>query len=155
MPRGDGRGPVWWEGRFSGCGFRLTVSRESIFTVLSKSDEHLSAEDIYLEVHMMHPNIGLTTVYRTIDLLVQAGIVFKYDFGDGRTRYELAEGAGKKEHHHHLVCTECGRIIDYTDFADVEVDLIKKTEDGLSKKYNFEIKSHILQFSGICYKCKK
>lgn len=153
MQRRFGGGPPWWHGRFRGCGYRLTVPRESILHVLSKTSKHLSAEEIYLKVHKAYPAIGLTTIYRTLDLLVQMGIVFKFDFGDGRARYELSEGPGVTQHHHHLVCTNCGRVIDYADFIDEEKELLSRTEKGLSKKYNFNISDHLIQFYGLCDKC--
>jgi len=147
-------GPPWWHGRFRGAGFRLTIPREAILDVLNKTQRHLSAEDIYLTVHKIYPTIGLTTVYRTLELLVQMGLVFKFDFGDGRARYELSEGPKGVRHHHHLVCISCGRVIDYTDFIEDEVELLRKTEKGLSKKYNFEITNHLIQFYGLCDKCR-
>ena len=142
-----------WHHRFKGCGYRLTVPRKAIMDVLSKANKHLSAEDIYIKVHKIYSNVGLTTVYRTLELLTQMGMVLKFDFGDGRARYELIEGP-EREHHHHLICTCCKRIIEYTDFISEEMDFLKRTEKGLSKKYNFDIKNHIIQFYGLCDKCK-
>ena len=147
-------GPLWWHGRFRGCGYRLTIPREAILAVLSKTSRHLSAEDVFLAVHKVYPAIGLTTIYRTLELLVQMGLVAKFDFGDKRARYELVEGTKGIRHHHHLVCTGCGRIIDYTDFIDDEKELLGRTEKGLSKKFNFKITNHIIQFYGLCDKCK-
>ena len=83
------------------------------------------------------------------------GLVFKFDFGDGRARYELSEGPKGSRHHHHLVCTDCGRVIDYTDFIDEEVELLSRTEKGLQKKFNFEITNHVIQFYGLCDKCRR
>lgn len=154
MPFRDGTGPPWWHGKFKGCGYRLTIPRKIILDVLSETTEHLSAEEIYMKVHKIYPAIGLTTVYRTLELLVRTGLVYKFDFGDGRARYELSENPKGIGHHHHLVCTKCGRIIDYTDFIEDEVELLKRTEKGLSKKYNFKITSHLIQFYGLCDKCK-
>lgn len=154
MPRGFGRGHHWWGGRFRGQGYRITVPRQAILEVLSKTDEHLSAEDIYLKVHKVYEGIGLTTVYRTLELLVNMGLVFKFDFGDKRARYELSEGPKGERHHHHLVCTKCNRVIDYTDFLDEEKELLDKTEKSLSKKYNFAINSHSIQFYGLCDRCR-
>ena len=151
----DGTGPPWWHGRFSGFGYRMTVPRQAILDILSKTSEHLSAEDVYKAVHKIYSHVGLTTVYRTLELLVQIGLVFKFDFGDGRSRYELSEGPKGERHHHHLVCTDCGRVIDYTDFIDEEIELLNQTEKGLSKKYNFKITNHLIQFYGLCDKCKK
>ena len=155
MPRGDGTGPIWWHGRFRGCGYRVTVGREAILELLTNADKHLSADDIYKKLHSRYPTIGLTTVYRTLEILVNMGLVFKFDFGDGRARYELVEGSKKSHHHHHLVCTDCKRIIDYTDFINDEIELLKKTEKGLSEKYNFDIANHIIQFYGLCDKCRR
>lgn len=147
-------GPPWWQGRFRGCGYRLTIPREAILDCLNKTQEHLSAEDVYLAVHKIYPQIGLTTVYRTLELLVQMGLVFKFDFGDGRARYELSEGPKGTRHHHHLICSSCGRVVDYTDFIDEEIELLNQTEKGLSKKFNFKITNHLIQFYGLCDKCQ-
>jgi Fur family ferric uptake transcriptional regulator len=143
----------WYHGKFMGMGYRLTIPREAILEVLSSTSDHLSAEDIYLEIHKKYPNVGLTTVYRTLELLGQMGLVQKFDFGDKRSRYELCEGPGRPRHHHHLICTQCGRIIDYTDYIAEELKLLNKTEVGLSNKYNFEIKNHIINFYGLCEQC--
>jgi len=152
---GFGMGPAWWHGRFRGAGFRLTIPRQAILDLLSKTEKHLSAQDVYLAVHKVYPGVGLTTVYRTLELLVQMGLVFKFDFGDGRARYELSEGPKGIRHHHHLVCTECGRVIDYTDFIDEEAELLNQTEKGLSNKYGFEISNHLIQFYGLCAQCRE
>lgn len=146
-------GLPWWHGRFRGNGYRLTVSRQAILSALSRTSKHLSAEDIYLSVHKVYPAIGLTTVYRTLELLVQMGLVFKFDFGDGRARYELTQGP-RTRHHHHLICMKCGRVIDYTDFVSKETDLIQKTEKALTEKYKFKVSSHQIHFWGLCERCR-
>jgi len=147
-------GPPWCHGKFRRHGYRMTIPRQLVIETLSKSSGHPSAEDIYFEIHKTHPGIGLTSVYRTLELLVQMGIAFKFDFGDGRSRYELVEGPKGIGHHHHLVCNNCGRIIDYTDFIEDEVELLKRTEEGLSKKFGFKITNHLIQFYGLCDNCK-
>jgi len=158
MPRrgrmGRPFGPPWWHGRFRGYGYRITIPRQAILDVLNKTQEHPSAEDIYLAVHKVYPNVGLTTVYRTLELLVQMGLVLKFDFGDGRARYELSIGPKGPRHHHHLVCANCGRVIDYTDFIDDEIELLNQIEKGLNKKFNFKITNHLIQFYGLCDKCQ-
>lgn len=154
MRQCESSGQGWWHGKMRGCGYRMTVGRDAILKVLTESDKHLSAEDIYREVHKTYSGIGLTSVYRTLELISNMGLVYKFDFGDGRSRYELVEGS-KIEHHHHLVCTECKKIINYTDFIDEELEFLKRAEKGLSKKYNFDIKNHIIQFYGLCDKCGK
>ncbi|PIP16596.1 MAG: ferric uptake regulation protein [bacterium (Candidatus Ratteibacteria) CG23_combo_of_CG06-09_8_20_14_all_48_7] len=153
MPRRNCVGAPWWHGKFRGCGYRLTMGREAILDVLSGSEGHLSAEDIYMKIHRRYPNIGLTTIYRTLDVLSDLGMVYKFDFGDGRARYELAEGPKGVHHHHHLICTGCNRVVDYTDFIDEEIELLNQTERGLSKKYNFKISNHLIQFYGLCERC--
>jgi len=153
MPRGRGTGRPGWGRKFRGMGYRMTVPRQAIIDVLAGTDKHLSAEDIYIKVHRLYPHVGLTTVYRTLELLSDMGVVLKYDFGDGRSRYELVEGP-QKEHHHHLICARCKRVINYTDFMEEEKRFLEKVEKGLSKKYGFEIKSHLIQFYGLCDRCK-
>lgn len=145
----------WLHGKFRGCGYRLTLGREAILNVLAQTQEHLSAEDVYKKVHAQYPQIGLTTVYRTLDALSRAGLVARFDFGDKRARYELAEGPKGVHHHHHLVCTQCHRIIEYTDFIDDEVELLRVTEKGLQEKYQFKITNHLIQFYGICSDCSE
>ena len=140
-------------GKLKGYGYRMTQGREAILNVLAAAKEHLSAEDIYIRAYTTYPAIGLTSVYRTLEVLVSNGMVYKFDFGDGRARYEIAEGPRGEAHHHHLVCTGCGRIIDYADFIDEELALLRKTEAGLAKKYNFKIINHLIQFYGFCNKC--
>ena len=146
--------PVWFHGKIKGAGYRMTLPRRIILDVMNKSPNHLSAEDIYFAVQRDHPAIGLTTIYRTLELLVQMGLVSRFDFGDKRARYELAEGSGKQKHHHHLICKGCGRIIDYTEFIDDEKELLEKTVKGLSEKYGFRIENHIIQFYGLCESCQ-
>ena len=134
-------------------GFRFTLPREVILDFLHRAKGHVSAEDIYFRIHPVCPHIGLTTVYRTLDLLNRMGLVTKFDFGDGKARYEIVKD-GDSSHHHHLVCRKCSRVIDYTDFVKEETRFIKKIEEELSKKYNFEIDSHQIHFQGLCSKCK-
>jgi Fur family transcriptional regulator, ferric uptake regulator len=138
-----------------GRGHRMTEGREAVVGVLAHATvgEHLSAEEIFFKVHGENPSIGLTSVYRTLDLLVQLGLIHKFDFGDGRARYEMAEGQRVGKHHHHLVCKGCGTIIDYDDFIDEELKLLEKTEEGLSVKFGFKITGHIVQFHGLCSRC--
>jgi len=144
-----------WRERLQNHGYRLTIPREVIIELLRNTKEHVSAEDIYMEIHKKYPAIGLTTIYRTLELLAQMKMIVKFDFGDGRARYELSEEYGTKKHHHHLICTKCTKIIDYTDFVDEELELIEKTEKRLSKKYNFQLSGHAISFTGTCKDCKE
>ena len=153
MPWRQRPGPSWWSGKFRGQGYRLTLPRQAIMDLLSSSRKHLSAEEIYLSVHKVYPGIGLATVYRTLELLEQMGFLNRFDFGHGRARYEMAEGPNAS-HHHHLICNECGKVVDYDDFAEEELKLVKQTEEILSKRHKFEIHSHRIHFYGTCSSCR-
>jgi len=134
---------------------RLTEPRRLILNVLAENTLHLSAEEVYIQVHQVYPNVGLTTVYRTLELLEGMGIVTKLNFGDGRSRYELIESPASPGHHHHLVCADCKRVVDYDDFIDEELELLKKVERELSRKHGFLITGHAIQFSGKCRTCRR
>jgi len=146
-------GPRKLKQRFEGHASRLTAPREAILEFLSRSSKHMSAKEIYASLHGSYPGIGLSTVYRTLDLLARMGIITKLAIGDGQSRYEF-KSKEKDEHHHHLICTNCGQIINYSEFLDEELSLVKKTEERLAKKYNFIIQDHNIEFLGICEKCK-
>jgi Fur family ferric uptake transcriptional regulator len=150
---GSARKP-WWQSVFHRFGARVTVPREIVIGILQNTDEHLSATDIYIQANKINPSIGLTTVYRTLDILVQMGIVQKFEFGDGKARYELINNPNGKKHHHHLICLQCREIIDYSEFIDEEIQFITKAQNKLSKKYNFKITDHEINFYGFCEKCK-
>ena len=146
-----GRG---WQKRLNMAGFRFTNPRGLVMDILRKTEKHLSAEEIYVQALAVNPSIGLTTVYRTLDLFSRIGAVQKFDFGDGKARFELIENPLKKGHHHHLVCVRCKSITDYTDFMKEELELMEKTEHALSAKYHFRINHHTVDFYGLCEKCQ-
>lgn len=148
MMKGDRK---WLHERVRAQGFRLTFPRQAIVDMLEKVQGHISADEIYVKVHKKYPGVGLTTVYRTLELLAHMGVLSKYEFGDGRARYELCN---KNIRHHHLICRGCGRVIDYDECAGEETKLMSKIEEKLSKKYSFKIDSHQLRFYGVCSKCK-
>jgi len=146
-------GPHNWRGRHQGYFSRWTIPRESILDLLKRTSKHMSAKEIHAALYKFYPGIGLTTVYRTLDLLVRMGIINKLTFGPGESRYE-SKSSGKNTYHNHFVCTECGKIIDYDDFTDKDLELIKRTEDILSKKYDFKVLDHNITFYGLCKDCK-
>jgi Fur family ferric uptake transcriptional regulator len=133
---------------------RWTGPREAILQLLSRTTKHMSAKEIYATLHKFYPGIGLTTVYRTLDLLARMGLIHKFSIGDGHNRYEFISDDTSK-HHHHLICTHCGKIINYSEFLDEELALVKKTEKRLAKKYNFRIEDHNIEFLGFCEDCQK
>lgn len=141
-----------WHGKFRGHGCRMTAGREAVIKVLLETKDHLSADEIFMKARKINPDVGLTTIYRTLEKLSMMGEIHKLDSGDKRARFELVNN--EKGHHHHLICTKCNRVIDYSDFIDDEVKLLKETEQKLSKKYNFKINDHLIQFYGECDNCK-
>ena len=139
--------------KFKGHASRMTAPRAAILDFLSRSSKHMSAKEIYTSLQKKHPAMGLSTVYRTLNLLARMGIVTRLLLGDGQSRYEF-NSLEKKEHHHHLICTHCGKIINYYEFLDEELSLVRKTEKKLAKKYNFLIQDHTIDFLGMCEKCR-
>ncbi len=142
-------------GRIRGFGRRITPARHAVLDALSAKGDHLTAEEVFKAASRRYPNLGLATVYRTLELLTKLGVVSRFDTGDDRARYELASGPGAKGHHHHLVCTSCRRVVDYEDFIDEEMELLRRTEAGLSRKYGFRISGHVMQFYGLCKDCSR
>ncbi len=147
-------GPKKWQNRMRGHGSRWTAPRKAVVDLLSRTNQHMSAKDIYNALVRIYPGIGLTTIYRTLDLLEKMKLLKKISLASGENKYELIHSRDD-HHHHHLICTNCGKIIDYDDFVDEELELIKKTEDTLSKKHNFVINDHNIEFYGMCEQCRK
>jgi len=143
-----------WRHRFRERGWRWTASRECILDLLSRTSGHLSAKDVYSSLCAAVPGLGLTTVYRTLELLRRLGIVQTITSGDGQSRYEL-RGDDQNDHHHHLICTRCGKIIDYRDFVREELELVKKTQDALTEKYDFCVHGHNIEYFGLCEECRR
>ena len=128
--------------------YKLTPQREATVRVLLEHEEdHLSADDVYLLVKEKSPEIGLATVYRTLELLTELKIVDKINFGDGVSRYDLRQ-EGAAHFHHHLVCMECGSV------DEIQEDLLEDVEEIVEKQWNFKIKDHRLTFHGICHRCQ-
>ena len=142
-----------WRHRFRGQFSRWTLAREAVLDLLSRTSKHMSVKEIYNALFKAYPGIGLSTVYRTLGLLLRSGFLNKIDIGDGQSRYEFKSGE-KDEHHHHLICRNCGKIVDYSDFLDEELDLIRKTEKNLARKYNFIVQDHNIEFYGLCKYCQ-
>ncbi|MCT4566460.1 MAG: transcriptional repressor [Maledivibacter sp.] len=130
-------------------GYKLTPQRRIILeAILQNQGDHLCTEQVYQYVKKDCPDIGLATVYRTLQLLEGLEIITKVNFDDGVCRYELNVNT-EHHQHHHLICTKCGSI------AEVKVDLLEPLEEEIEKNYNFEIKDHKVKFFGICAKCKQ
>ena len=132
---------------------RWTIPREEIFGLLMKSQQHLSAKEVYALLQTSKSDIGIATIYRTLDLLDKAGLVRKIQCRDGQLRYEYKRG-DQSDHHHHLICTDCGKIVNYRDFEKEELDLVRKTEEIMEKKYGFLVRDHNIEFLGLCEGCR-
>lgn len=131
-------------------GFKITPQRRAIIEILLKNDsEHLSSEEIYDLVRVDCPEIGLATVYRTMQLLDEIGAISKLNLDDGCIRYELNLNEEDAHHHHHLICKSCGKII------EVKEDLLDTIEDEIQNLYKFNILNHDVKFYGICENCTK
>lgn len=128
------------------AGLRRTSQRDLILEIFLATEEHLSSEDLYWLVQKQDPSVGHTTVYRTLKLLAEAGLAREVRFGDGKTYYEHHYN---HEHHDHLICTECGRII---EFLSAEIE---ELQDRMAEKYGFLLTNHSLRMWGICEDCQK
>jgi len=128
--------------------YKLTPQRESTVRVLLEHEEdHLSAEDVYMLVKEKAPDIGLATVYRTLELLSELHVVEKLNFGDGVARYDL-RNENNRHHHHHLICVQCGSV------EEIMEDWLGELEERLELEYRFQVLDHRLDFQGICRKCR-
>ena len=128
-------------------GFKLTLQRQATVEILLEHlNELLTAEEIYMYVKQKYPDIGLATIYRTLDLFTELDLVKRLDFGDGRNRYEL--NSDEFSHfHHHLICVKCGCVKEFED------DMLETLESIIAKKLNFHTTDHQLKVYGFCGDC--
>jgi Fur family ferric uptake transcriptional regulator len=125
-------------------GLRSTDQRKLIVEIFFHSDDHVSIEELLARVRARDPRVGYATVYRTLKLLAECGVANERRFGDGLTRYELADDM---THHDHLICVECG------DITEFEEPRIESLQEKVADKYGFELRSHKHELYGICPKC--
>jgi len=125
-------------------GLRSTDQRKLIVETFFHSDDHVSIEELLAQVRARDPRVGYATVYRTLKLLAECGVANERRFGDGLTRYELADDT---THHDHLICLECGDIIEF------EEPRIEALQDRVAQKHGFELRSHKHELYGVCPKC--
>jgi Fur family ferric uptake transcriptional regulator len=127
-------------------GLRSTDQRRLIVeTFFLNAHDHVSIEELLAQVRSEDPRVGYATVYRTLKLLTDSGVAFERRFGDGLTRYELADDTS---HHDHLICVECG------DITEFEEPHIEELQDAIARKHGFELRSHKHELYGICQKCQ-
>ena len=124
---------------------KKTTHRMVILENFIENEGHRSIEDIYGNIKLQDLRIGYSTVYRTMKLLTDAGLAREVDLGDGMIRYEHLYN---HEHHDHMICTECGRSI---EFFNAEIERI---QERASKKLGFQVLDHRLQIYGLCLDCQ-
>ncbi len=127
-------------------GLRSTDQRRLIIETFFKSPNHVSIEELLAVVRIEDPRVGYATVYRTLKLLAECGVAFERRFGDGLTRYELADDTS---HHDHLICVECGKI---TEFEEPKIEVL---QESIATKYGYELRSHKHEMYGVCPDCQK
>lgn len=127
-------------------GLKSTRQRDDIINTFLKSDGHLSVEDLHHMVQKINPRIGYATVYRTLKLLSESGLAAERHFDDGQTRYEHVD---PEEHHDHLICLGCGKIIEFED------QRIEALQEEVAKKLSFSVVTHKLELYGYCISCNK
>ena len=125
---------------------RMTPQRALILDICLKKQGHISAEELYDLVKKRDPSIGQATVYRMLKLLSESGIARAVEFGDGVARYESHIG---REHHDHLICTECNKEVEVVD-EDIE-----KLQERLARKHGFKLTGHKMYLYGICRQCQR
>ena len=120
-------------------GLRMTGQRKIIAQVLENAADHPDVEELYKRTSKIDPTISIATVYRTVKLFDEAGILDKLEFGDGRARYEDAE----REHHDHLIDVNSGRVIEFMD-SDIE-----KLQEKIAQKLGYRLMGHKLELYGV------
>lgn len=126
-------------------GYRLTPQRLMVVSAIENSEDHISADEVYSQVVTRYPNVNISTVYRTLELLKRLGLVTETDLGGGRVRYHPAN----KGHHHHLVCQECGAMI------DLDESLLRPLQEALLLQHNFIADLRHLAIHGRCVICRQ
>lgn len=127
-------------------GLRRTAQRDLIMDIFLRTEDHLTSEDLYWLVQKEDPNVGHTTVYRTLKLLTEAGLAREVRFGDNKTYYEHHYN---HDHHDHMICTECGKVI---EFFSAEIENL---QDQVAEEFKFRPTHHSLRMWGFCSDCEK
>ncbi|MFH1460630.1 MAG: transcriptional repressor [Candidatus Omnitrophota bacterium] len=120
--------------------------RDIVLDIFLSTERHLTIAQLYDLVRKKYPQIGYATVYRAINLIQQAGVAERIDFGDGLSRFERKYG---QEQHDHLICIECGK------FVEIVNSEVKKIQEKIAKENGFILKKHKIQLQGLCNKCNR
>ena len=132
-------------------GLKVTSQRLMVLNILSAhGDEHLTVEEIYDLAKEESPEIGLATIYRTVQVLLELHVIEKVTFDDGFARYELnGEETGSGHRHHHAICTQCGKVY------SLETDLLATLEKQVFESLGFEVTDHEVKLYGLCSACRR
>lgn len=125
-------------------GYKITPQRRAILNAIALSHEHLTPAAIHSRVCLEYPGIGLVTIYRTLEILSELGLICEVHAGGSCRSYLMRRPA---EHHHHLICADCGTVIDFSDCD------LGELEWRLTEETGFKINGHLLEFLGQCGKC--
>lgn len=126
-------------------GYKLTPQRRVVIGAIAASPDHLTPADLHQKVHQDHPTIGLTTIYRTLEILARLELICELHAGGSCRSYTT----GAPEHHHHIICSVCGEVVDFSGYD------ISPLEKRLSRETGFEIEGHLLEFIGRCQNCQQ
>jgi Fur family ferric uptake transcriptional regulator len=126
-------------------GYKLTPQRLAVVQAITSSQDSLTPATIYTRVQEEYPHIGLVTVYRTLEILAGLGLICELHGGGICRSYTTS----LPEHHHHLICSGCGTVVDFTQHH------LGALESSLSQQSGFRIDSHLLEFFGLCQACQK
>lgn len=135
-----------FENYLKGNRLKLTWQRRKVMEAFADHKGHIGAEELYRKVQEKHPEIGFTTVYRTLNLLVDAGIASASTFNSNYTKFELTD---RKAHHDHLICTRCGAIVEFTN------PRIEDLQEKVAREHGFRLTEHTLEIFGLCPQCQK
>lgn len=126
-------------------GLKYTRQREIVLNILYHSDTHFTPESLYMEIKRKEPNlnVGIATVYRTLNLLEDSQMVTSLSFGAAGKKFELAN----KPHHDHLICKNCGKIVEF------ENSIVERQQALIAKEHKFKLTGHLMQLYGICETC--
>ena len=127
-------------------GYKLTPQRQAVLKVIAASREHLTPAALYDRVRQVHPGIGLVTIYRTLEILTELDLLCRVHTEGNCQNYLMRRPS---EHHHHIICSGCSVVVDFTDCD------LGELEQRLTMETGFDMEGHLLEFHGLCRDCQE